>query len=344
MNKYKQITLLGTFLILIICSNCFAIGDDTIDSIAIKAINQIHAEDFREAVNTFKSLIPLRPETPMPYFYIAASYLSLINEYRNPNYLGHFEVFIDSAVYFGEKSAEAESGTAEDYFYYGGALGYRGIHKSDIGDWWGAFKDGARARGKLVKAHELDSTNCDVYFGLGAYDYWRSAKTKVLWWLPFFADKREQGIEYTKIAINKGKYSSNEAKYALIRMYHEEKDFQTMLDLWYDSIEEINPDDPFALWWIGDGYAQMGQWEKSEAVYKHLLETILHSPYYHSNAEIEIRYNIALAQVNRNFTNEAIGNLREILQLEDEIVEYGAATDFLKLAKKLLKEVENRKR
>jgi len=320
-----------------------AVGDEAVDSIVIRAISEVHREKFLEAVNTFKSLEPLRPETPMPYFYIAATYLSLIDEYRNPTYKPQFEAYIDSAVYFGELRSKSENQTDEDYFYYGAALGYRGIYKADIGDWFGAFKDGLRARGKLVKALEIDSTNSDVYYGLGTYDYWRSVKTKSLWWLPFISDKRKQGINEIWIAIKKGKYSPDECRYALLRIYHEEKDWDSMYNLWFNYLIKINPDDPFSYWWLADGYAQLGQWGKSEQAYKHLLKIILNSSYYHPNAEVEIRYDIAVALKNQGKKDKAITELKKAVSLKDKIIDFGKAADFLKRAENLLHRLQSEK-
>lgn len=340
----KSISLFIILSALFVHAEAFALGNPEVDSIVIGAIRQVHDENFFEGIDKFKELIEISPGTPMPYFYIAATYLCLINEYRNPEYRDEFEAYIDSAVSLGEQRAEEKVGTDEDYFYYGAALGYRGIYKSDQGDWWGAFKDGARARGKLEKALEIDSTNYDVYYGLGSYDYWRSAKTKVLWWLPFFSDRREQGIEYMWKAVEKGKYSPNECLYALVRVYHNEKDFEKMFDVWYKYLESINPNDPYAFWWLGDGYAQLGQWGNSEDIYRRLLEAIKDSPYYHPNAEVELSYLIAHAQFNQNNLDAAVSNLEEGIKLEEEIVDYHDAPAYLKKSKELLDRIEKRQR
>ncbi|MBD3232669.1 MAG: hypothetical protein GF315_02985 [candidate division Zixibacteria bacterium] len=330
-------------LFLLTCvSEIYAVEDAVVDSIVLKAIEQVHNEQFLKAVETFKDVRPMRPGTPMPYFYIAATYLALITEYRNPTYRPLFEAYIDSAVTFGEKRDDATDATAEDYFYYGGALGYRGIYKSEQGDWWGAFKDGARARGKLEKALEMDSTNFDIYYGLGSYDFWRSVKTEVFWWLPFFSDKRQQGIEYMWKAAEKGKYSQREVKYALIRVYHEIEEWEKMFEVWFKYLEDVNPDDPYALWWLADGYAQLGQWGNCEEMYKKLFGAIEESEFYHPDAEVELRYKIAVAQKNQNKTEKAIENLRKGISLELKISDVEKANQYLEDSKELLENILSR--
>lgn len=341
--RFKTSILFILAISLVSFSHADAIGDPVVDSIVLRGIRQVHHEQCLEAVDTFKKLIEIRPGTPMPYFYIAATYLAIMHDYINPDYNTSFKAYIDSAVSMGEKRVENGLADAEDYFYYGASLGYRGIYQSDMGNWWEAFKDGARARGKLVKALEMDSTNYDVYYGLGAYDYWRSAKTKALWWLPFFGDKRKQGIEYHLIAINKGKYTTNECRYALIRIYHEEADFDSMFNAWY-KIEDLNPDDPFALWWLADGYVQLGQWENAENMYKRLLNVMMESPYYHPNGEVSVRYRIAYAQYNQNKIDDAYQNLKLALALEDRVVDHADIKDYLQKSRDLLKRIEQRKR
>jgi tetratricopeptide (TPR) repeat protein len=262
------------------------------DSLIQRGIRCIHQERFIEAFALFDSTIALNPEKPVGYFFKAAAYSNLMADYRNLSYADTFFNYIDNAIKIGEDRKKSGQADAEDLLFYGGAVGFRGIFRSLSGDWFGAFKDGLKGKGILEEARQKDSTFYDIYYGLGVYDYWRSAKTRILWWLPFISDKRKEGVEQIYLAVEKGRLVKSEAKYALLRIYENEKDYQSILDLWDNYLKEINPDDPFALYFVGRALAHFGRYAEAIEAYERRLEVYLKSPFYDPGAELDVYFNI----------------------------------------------------
>jgi tetratricopeptide (TPR) repeat protein len=282
---------------------------DPIDSLIWTAIVQVDAENFDSALAIFDEVIQADTTSPRGYFFVAAAYSNLTSDYRNFSYKDDFYRHVDRAIEIGERKEKSGSATAEDLFYYGGAVGYRGIFRSFDGDWWGAFKDGLKGRSLLGKALEADSSYKDIYFGFGTYDYWRSAKTKILWWLPFFSDKRDQGIEETWKAIREGKFAAHEGRYALIRIYFDYEKYDRVLSHWENEVRQFNPQDPFSLYWVGQAYIKVGQFDKALESFETILSVYLSSPYYDPAGEMECRYYIGLCQSELGNYRKAIDHL-----------------------------------
>lgn len=264
------------------------------DSLIWEAIVQVDAEQFDSALKLFQKVIEADSTSPKGYFFIAAVYSNLVSDYRNFGYRSEFYEHVDKAIQIGELKEKSGDATVEDFFYYGGAVGYRGIFRSFDGDWWGAFTDGLRGRRLLAKALKADTSYTDVYLGLGTYDYWRSAKTKVLWWLPFFSDKRDQGIQEIKESISNGKFATHEGKYALMRIYFDYGKYEEAIRHWETEVKILNPEDPFSHYWLGRSYIKTEQYRNALSSFRTILTVYLKSPHYDPGGEMECRYFIGL--------------------------------------------------
>lgn len=312
---------------------------DSLDSLIWEAIVQIDAEEFDSALVLFQRVIDADTTSPKGYFFVAAAYSNLVSDYRNFSYKSQFYDHVDRAIEIGERKEKSGNATAEDLFFYGGAVGYRGIFKSFDGDWWGAFKDGLRGRSLLGKAFDADSTYIDVYLGLGSYDYWRSAKTKALWWLPFFSDKREKGITEIKRSIEGGKFASHEGRYALMRIYYDYGKYNEEVELWENEVHLFNPEDPFSNYWLGRSYIELGDFEKALESFETVLSVYLRSPYYDPGGEMESRYFIGLCQYELGNLEEAAIQLRKSKDLSENLKGRKDIEEALKDVDPLLKKV-----
>ncbi len=279
------------------------------DSLLFRGLEHIYVEEFDSAIATFDSVIQEDPESPRGYFFVAATYSNLANDYRNPAYSYIFYENVNKAIDIGEKRAKSGKATAEDLLYYGGAVGYRGIYKSFLGDWVGAFSDGLKGRSLLHQAFDKDTTFKDIYLGLGTYDYYRSAMTKSFRWLPFFPDKRKQGINEILIAAKDGKFSRFEAEYALIRVYYDYKKYDKLLDIWENNLKQINPHEPYSLYWVGQAYIAVKQYDQARECFQTILKIYLDSPFYDPGGEMECRYYLGLCLSKLGQNEEALKHL-----------------------------------
>jgi tetratricopeptide (TPR) repeat protein len=339
----RKNSLVKTVLVLlfILCGSAFAeASPELIDSLILKGIDQVHQEKLQPAIETFKQIVNLKPDKPVGYFFIAGAYRTIMYDYRSLAYQKEFEAYVEKAIEIGKELTESQEATSEDYFYYAGALGYLGIFKSDIGNWWSAFRLGLKAKAIMEKALEMDSTNYDAYFGLGTYHYWRSVKTKIFWWLPFIGDDRAKGISEIKFAIENGKYTGREGKYALLRVYNEEAAYDTLLHYFESSgLKAYNPDDPYSLWWVGLSYIGKREWSKATDNYRRLLGVLRNSPYIDGAGEVECRYYLAHCYYNTNDYDSCLAEIAKVLSLKEKMKDRKSTTEFVEQAEKLKKTI-----
>lgn len=339
--KYFTEILLCFILSFTLCLEISIASETDLDSIIFRGIDYIHQDKFEQGISEFKKVVDKYPDDPVGYFFISASLQTLIDDYRNEKYKADFEKNIDLAIEKGSKRVEKKPDSAIDHFYLGGSLGYRGIYRSFRGSWWGAFRDGGKAHSHLKQAVELDSTLYDAYLGLGAYHYWRSVKSKLFWWLPFFGDERQKGIQETMLAIQKGKYAKDEAAYSLLRIYLEEKDYTSVLK-WSQEVKRIKEDDPFRLWMTGFAYIGLGNWIEAKDIFLELLNVLKSSPYYDPAGEYECRYWLGYINYNSGNFESAKAELNKALNLESEVEENDYAEPFIGKVKDLQKEISKK--
>jgi len=316
-------------------------SETNLDSLIFRGIDLIHQDSFDQGISEFKKIIEFYLDEPAGYFFLAASLQTLIDDYRNERYKADFEKYINLAIEKGSKKVEENPNSALDHFYLGGSLGYRGIYRSFRGSWWSAFRDGGKAHSHLKKAVELNPELYDAYFGLGAYHYWKSVKSKLFWWLPFLGDERQKGIQETMLAIQKGKYAKDEATYSLLRIYLEEKDYPVVLK-WSQEVKRINEDDPFRLWMTGFANIGLGNWGEAQGNFLELLNVLKSSPYYDPAGEYECRYWLAYIYFNSGNLEFAKEELNKASLLESEVEGNDYAEPFADKIEDLQKDISKK--
>lgn len=342
MRCHNKIALLGLSLgLLILSGNAhgeLTMNSPEVEQIIFRGMKLVHTDSTFAAADQFEKLIELFPDAPIGYFYVSATLQTMMDDYRNYSYQDEFNKYMNQAIQKGEERKKKGNLTAYDCLYLGGAVGYRGIHKALTGDWVGAFVDGLKGKGYLEKALEIDSTLYDVYYGLGTYHFWKSLKAKIFWWLPFVADNRQKGINMIKLSIEKGKYAKEDAKFALVRIWVENKEYEKALDM-INRLSPIYPHKPFLLWFLGRAQLENQMYAGAITTHLNLLKELTTSPYYHPAGEVECRYFLALAYYkNKDFSNSS-AQIDSILVFKKDSERDKIIKDFLHQAEDLKKKI-----
>ena len=173
---------------------------------------------------TFQAMVTEFPDHPAGYLCMAGLMESrMIIEHHNRHEKAMYAL-IDRCLKQCDVQ-EKKGNRALAHFFRGGALGYRGMHRARRKEWFRAFKDGAAGEKQLRLAVEIDPNVFDAYYGLGLYDYYRSKYAKTFAWLPFFADRREEGIEELRLSMEKGLFTAAAARVATMWILLEENRF-----------------------------------------------------------------------------------------------------------------------
>ncbi len=174
---------------------------------------------------------------------------------------------LEDAILQGKEKAETQ-------FYVGSAYGYLAFYQGQIGEWFGALKNGNRAADYLEQAVNTDSTLWDAYLGLGAYKYWLSTKID---WLPFIPDQREEGIGLIKKTINQDSYSKYLAMHQLIYILLDFGQFDQAEEL-AEEIIGTYPKSIFMRWAHSHVYMKKKELQKAIDSYITLLDLIDSDP------------------------------------------------------------------
>ncbi len=302
-------------------------------------LNELFNDKIEEALENFDSLIVVEPDNPFGYFCKAICYDFIMDEYRNLNFMDKFNEAAEKAIEKSKILEEKGNPTAETFLWSGGSHGIRGVRRAMMGKWWGGFRDGIAAAGKLENAVKMDSTLYDAYFGLGNYHYWKSIKSRVFWWLPFIEDERQKGIDEILISIKKGKFTDIPGKMSLMRVYIEEKDYNKVLEIAEDLINKYNFLQP--LWFKSFSLIQIEEWQKGIESYNQVLKKLREKHFHGIEGELECFYFFALCNYKLGEIEKAKTYLEKILLYEGDVkTEIYFYENFIDSAKKLMKEIK----
>ncbi len=263
-----------------------------VDTLVDKAIDLLYHNKYFDAIAMCEQVIETYPDNPMGYLGQAAVYHIIMLNYRVSLFDAQYDSLTNLAIKIGEKAIKQYKDDANAFFVLGAAYGFRGLQRIRKGQWFGAFRDGIRGVSNLMKAHEMDKTIYDVYYGLGLYYYWKSAKAKVLTFLRLMKDEREKGIQYLMIAVKKGKFSAIEAVFALIEIYFYEDRYEDALEAAL-SLKDKFSADPTWNYLTAKILIKLNRWDEAKKYFLVLLNLLEKSQFKANSYLAECHYGIA---------------------------------------------------
>ncbi len=234
---------------------------------ASASIERVFREDYKGAEEEAKKILRAYPEHPAGYFFMAAVAESWMQRYQSNKREAEFYRFCDQAVEKAEKILAAEQSDDWARFFMGGAEGYKGTFEARYERYITAFRYGWKGVSIFLKMASGGSNNPDINFGIGTYDYWRSALMKMLWWMPGVEDKREIGIEKLKGVIKNGVYTRAAAGCVLIDVYLNEKRYEDALGVANDMCKKY-PKALAFMWGRAVALHGLKRYEEAVAAYK----------------------------------------------------------------------------
>ncbi len=203
----------------------------------IRGIHLLYDERFDEAANIFLKVIAESPQKPGGYFYMAmVTWSRLASGFWSPEAVDEFKKRIDRTIHVARSRIEGgRKPDSYDYFFLGGALGFKGRFELMRGNWLSSFFLAKDAIGALNTCLNMDPDNKDVMLGIGTFDYYTahlSGVLKFLTYLLLHKGNKEEGLRKLQLAAEEATYSETEAKSMLLHIYlFIEEDFSKALDL-----------------------------------------------------------------------------------------------------------------
>lgn len=133
-----------------------------------------------------------------------------------------------------------------------------------------ALQNGLDALKLLREAKTLDTTNTDVDFFLGLYDYGKAEMRTRLWWVLFwYPGGKKEGIQKLEQCSKSACMTKNAAKLSLSEIYISEKHNDRGLSL-IEQLETSFPESRFVHWSKAKYYESNKMYNEAAIVYNKL--------------------------------------------------------------------------
>jgi len=244
---------------------------------AIETIDCIYREKFQIAEETARKIINHYPDHPAGYFFMAIVLDSWMARYRTDKKENEFYTYCDKAIEKGENHLDKDPHNQWVRFFIGGADGYKGTYEARYERWITAFRYGWKGVSLLLDLESSGSDIVDLHYGIGNYNYWRSAMMKSLWWMPGVEDKRDEAIQQLYKVRKNGIYTKTAASVSLIEILLNEKRHKETLEIASEMLKIY----PNALA-FHQGKAKalfgLGQWGQAQKAFRTILQTVDNDP------------------------------------------------------------------
>jgi hypothetical protein len=254
--------------------------------LALSSVKNAFSEKFKNAENDAKSIIKKYPDHPAGYFFYAAVLNYHMEYLQSEKYEDEFYKYCDLAISKGEKLAEKQPGNAWPKFFIAGANGLKGKYEARYEKLVTAFKHGWRG---VVIFREILKDNKELYdvlYGIGTYDYWRSTKTKLLWWLPGIQDKREVSIKILYELKTKGLYVKESASLELLEILNNEKRYAEVVKVANEFLKAY-PSNMKCHWEKAKALIGLEEYKNAEKSFNYIMNRL-------KSESFENNYNVVL--------------------------------------------------
>jgi len=184
-------------------------------SLIYRSIDLSIRHRYAEAEAAAREIIHCQPDSPAGWFFLSGVINSQMTDFEDYSREKEFFTCLDKTAAKAEAKSKSRRPQAWDYFYLGGAKGYKAFYHLRNERYLSALGEGISCINALEKALALDSTLYDAYLALGNYKYWISRKTQFLQWFPFIPDRREEGLQEVWKSKERGKFTHESAASAL---------------------------------------------------------------------------------------------------------------------------------
>lgn len=282
------------------------IEDPVIDYYFSQSMELVFHERFDRCLNMLDELKRLRPDHPSPYFLTAACYQMYMNTLRINRFTPVMEQNIELAI---EKSRSGLKNKADAwlYLFMGASYGFRALNRFRSHHWFDALDNMIKSIRHLETALKLNPGIYDAFMGIGAYNYWRTARSKFIRTIAFWmADRRKIGLIQLRFVVDHGVYSVYEAGYNLIAAYIDHGMLDQAMALVDSHILKKGKPLTMDLYYKGRILTAKQNWIPSETIFRKLLQKLENEPLSSLGFRIECKYHIALSLQHQEKRAEAL--------------------------------------
>ncbi len=287
-----------------------------------RSVQQLLFNDrFVAADSLNEAFIQNHPTDPAGYLFKASVQLAVMTDHEENLFEEEFKHLLDTVMVLSESVMDtcAPATSAWMALWRGHAHTYGSLWESRFGSTVGAIKRGYRARGEYELGLAFDSSLSDLYMGLGAFHYWKSAKAGILRQLRLFQNDKDKGIAELRKATESSLISKESARNALIWIWLDMKEYDSAIVTCRQMLRQY-PHGKLFLWPLAQAYYLTEDWSACAETYARLRELLILNPGNYFNL-IECDYYLLQCHDRMGMPEKARATAKEILKYESLIPE-----------------------
>ena len=242
-------------------------------------VYQVFTDEYDSAYTLCEGLIAAYPDNPSGYFFKAFSMMAQMTEEYEDLYQQEYFALLDSVEMLATNIYDTCESDCKAWccWYRGNIWAYRSLWKARFGSFVSAYKLSTKARESYELGLQHDSTLLDLYAGLGAVHYWKSAKGGILRSLGVLTDERKKGIAELKLAAMSSILSRETAKKTLITVLSDYGQYDSAIVYAEDMLARY-PNGKSFLWGISWAYYHKKDYLRAHEYFLQLRRRLLESP------------------------------------------------------------------
>jgi len=225
---------------------------------------------YTEALAFFRQIQRDYPTSPLGYFGEMAIHEVRMLENEDFRYEKEFKQATKQGYKAVSKVMQRYHPSNYELFYAAGVVGLDSFFNARKGKWWKAYTKGGRSRQSFRRILKKDPDFADAKLGEGMYIYWRSVFTKEYSFLPFFSDRRAEGIAMVEEVIEKAQVANHVAKVNLGLIFFEEKRYADAQKIFEDFISKY-PENVMFRMLLGKVFLANKKYAKAQKVFEKTL-------------------------------------------------------------------------
>ncbi len=245
----------------------------------LAAQNAIFDEDWQQAKFIADSISNSDSKSPYSFLIRAGAFQAEMFSREEKGDEEYMTLLLDSAEIALESCLQSANhkDSALILYFMGNCHAYRSLWEAKFGSIITAVKQGFRARDSYELGITIDSGLPDLFLGIGAYRYWKSAKSGVLRWSGIVKDERQLGIEQVQHAVENAIVSPDGARSALMWILINEKDYQAAVEIAKGLVKK-HPNGATFLWPLAQCYASMNKYSLARDTYLSIRSRLIINP------------------------------------------------------------------
>ncbi len=239
----------------------------------------IHDEKYDSADAIIDSILAADPTNPGCHLFRATNMVTRMVEREQNLYGGRFTALLDSIIELSESQMDSASPDKKSwlYFFIGHTYAYRSLYEARFGSFIQAVKTGMKSDQYYEDGLDFDSTNYDLYLGIGLYHYWKSVKAGILKFFGIIKDEKDKGIEELYLCHRRGRLFSEAARSSLIWVWKNEGYYDSVFTISRQFLDRF-PDGKTYMWPIAQAYYAQNKYYRARKMYEKIRDRLEANP------------------------------------------------------------------